>query len=1216
MNPERWERIGQLFHAALEQEPGRRPQFLREACAGDESLRREVEALLARHAESPDFLESPALEIEARALAGDLAEEGAFPENEPPEVAARAALPAPRPARPARPPWWMYALTALFLCDWTLRVYCIALGPRGFDFSSTWEGGHSVVATVVRGSAADQAGFRPGDILLALDGQAIRSRSDWRVVNPNLETGRTYRVDVDRGGRRLQVAYSMERVGLHDRWVFALWEADGLLLLATALLIGFARPNDPLSRLGALALATLSVSLSFWAHFPPGGAVLWRALPTIAGVLLWIPTLCSYLVGPVLLTFFGLFPRALIRARWQWGLVWLPALCFVPAYLHDGLLIVYRPTQAYENMWSAVFSGFGARLYGLYALLSVAAMTANYFRLTDLNDRRRLRVLLVGGAAVVLPAAFRLLIWRAESLPGIWRWLSSGVVDVLLAAAFVVFPASFAYSILRHRLLDIRLVIRQGARYAVARGALLWAVLALGVILAADLLVHGDQPLILILEERGWVYAALGTTALAMHSQRRRWGEAIDRRFFRDHYDAHRLLREVAVESGRARSLADAAPGVVARIETALHPEFAAIMHRPAADPSFQTLASAPSDKAPPPIAAHTSLISAIRAIGEPLDVLLGDSGWLRGRLPDREVEYVRRARIDLVVPIAMAPAQKEALLALGAKRSEEPYTRDDRDMLAVIASNLGLLLERPDAPAPHAKEGLEECPECGVCYDTGAGQCAKDGAALATVHVPRILAGRYRLERRLGSGGMGAVYEAADSALARRVALKVIREDRLGSYGAAQRFQREARAAAGFRHPNVVTVHDYGIEAGTCAFLVMELLEGATLRDVLRGRQRLEAGEVVGVFDGLCGAVEAAHRRQLIHRDLKPENIFLSCSPGGDGQTVKVLDFGIAKFLPGSEERAEPASLGETDVGILVGTPGYMSPEQLLGEEPAVSWDLWALAVTAYETLTGVLPFPSASKAEWRRSVLGGYTVRLSQHLAESAGVLGGVLYTLARSGPRDAPGVGGGVPAGSGAGAEPAHAAAPGQRDEAVAVGRNATGEPGDIHRLCRKGTGAGCRGATVHVTSVRPARVCRTRDGDGGGARCGTAETASRRHMIASRPSRFSVRPDVRQGLPASVTTAPVVSPRGSPCRREAGDGVLARRTGTHRRGAFAAGSWSVASCPLTAATGSTRSDSGAGRARSPRPRSSPSGSSRPTAGAGPGTSSPRCPAAPSR
>lgn len=978
MNPERWERIGQLFHGALEQEPGRRSQFLREACATDEALRGEVEALLARHAESPDFLESPALQLEARALA----EEGPSLDNGIPHAATRVPLPVSRSARSGRRPWWMYVLAALFLSDWLLRAYCIVLGPRGFDFAR-WEEGRCAVATVAPGSASDHAGLALGDVLLAVDGQDIRRRSDWRVINPNLETGRTYIFDIARQGRRLQVAYTVERVGIRDRWVYVVWEANGLLLFATAVLIGFNRPRDSLARIGALALVTLSVSLSYWAHFPPGGAAIWRALPSGVGALLWVPTLCSYLVGPILLTFSALFPRPLIRARWQWVILWLPALCFVPAYFHDGLLIVYRPPQAYDHILSNEAWSGGARLYGLYALLSLAALTANYFRLTDLNDRRRLRVLLIGGAAASLPAAFRLLIWRAPSLFGIWNWLSSGTANVLLTAIFVLFPASFAYAVLRHRLLDIRLVIRQGVRYAAARGVLLLAVLVLGVILVADLLVHGDQPLIRILETRGWVYAVLGGVAVALHSQRRRWTEAIDRRFFREHYNAHRLLREVASESSRARSLADAAPGVVAHIEAALHPEFAAIMHRPAADASFQTLASSPPDKAPPPIATDSGLISVLRTTGGPLDVLLGESGWVPFRLTGQELEYVRQARIDLVVPIAVLPAQKEALLALGAKRSEEPYTRDDREMLAAIGSNLALLLERPEVPAAHPKEGFEECPVCGTCYDTGAGHCARESAKLTTIRMCRILAGRYQLERLLGRGGMGAVYAATDSTLSRSIALKVVREDRLGSYGAAQRFQREARAVASFRHPNVVSVHDYGIEAGTCAFLVMELLEGTTLRDELRTCQRLDARRVIEIFHGLCSAVEAAHRGQLIHRDLKPENIFLARSPGGDGETVKVLDFGLAKFIPGSQERAEPASLGETDAGILVGTPGYMSPEQLLGEEPAVSWDLWALAVTAYETLTGVLPFPAASRAEWRRSVLGGHHKRLDEHLA-----------------------------------------------------------------------------------------------------------------------------------------------------------------------------------------------------------------------------------------
>ena len=248
---------------------------------------------------------------------------------------------------------------------------------------------------------------------------------------------------------------------------------------------------------------------------------------------------------------------------------------------------------------------------------------------------------------------------------------------------------------------------------------------------------------------------------------------------------------------------------------------------------------------------------------------------------------------------------------------------------------------------------------------------------------MPRNLAVRYRLERRLGRGGMGAVYEASDVTLSRRVAVKVLREDRLDSAGATQRFQREARAAAGFAHPNVVTIHDYGIVAGTLAFLVMELLEGATLREELKSRKRLSAARTVEIFRGVCSAVEAEHNRQLIHRDLKPENIFLARSSDTGSETVKVLDFGIAKFQPGSEQGTGMITSGETDTGILVGTPGYISPDQLLAEKPAASWDLWALAVTDYETLAGALPFPAATRDHWCQSVLEGRYTPLSKHLA-----------------------------------------------------------------------------------------------------------------------------------------------------------------------------------------------------------------------------------------
>jgi serine/threonine-protein kinase len=198
----------------------------------------------------------------------------------------------------------------------------------------------------------------------------------------------------------------------------------------------------------------------------------------------------------------------------------------------------------------------------------------------------------------------------------------------------------------------------------------------------------------------------------------------------------------------------------------------------------------------------------------------------------------------------------------------------------------------------------------------------------------------------------MGTVYLASDSALERRVAVKVIREDLVGNADAAERFRREARAAASFAHPNVVTVHDFGIAAGARAFLVMELLEGNSLREELRRQRRLPPRRVTGILHGVCAALETAHRRQLVHRDLKPENIFLVA--GESGEVAKLLDFGLAKFL--TSMTIQPTA--DTAPGVVMGTLRYMSPEQRRGGEAHASWDLWALSVVTYEMLAGAYPF------------------------------------------------------------------------------------------------------------------------------------------------------------------------------------------------------------------------------------------------------------------
>jgi serine/threonine-protein kinase len=720
--------------------------------------------------------------------------------------------------------------------------------------------------------------------------------------------------------------------------------------------------------MGAWVLATAAVALGS----PDGWAATWRHLPGLLGLLLWIPEISRFVSDAILFTFFAIFPRRIFSGRWPWLLLWTPPLTLLPWRVLGAYRVIYQPGHA-TDVPSWVFCAISLRS-AVYVMGSLVVLILSYRRLEDANHQRRVRVVLAG----VVTSALAVVAWvvigsgRAVNL-----WLLA--LQAVLYLLFLAFPLSFAYAILRHRLFDVGVLIRQGLQYAVARGVLLSLVPMLGAILLADAFLHGDLPLITVLALRGWVYVAVGSLALLAHTRRKHWLEALDRRFFRERYDAQRLLREVVEDIRQAGRLEWVAPRVTARVEAALHPEFVALLVHERSKASYRSLAAAPAGRAPPPLSAESKLAALARVLDTPLETPHSESGWLQLQLPPKDVDFLRQARIDLLVPISTASGRPEALLALGVKKSEEPYAQEDRNLLIAIASSLAILLERPPA-APAwlpVSEAFEECPQCGACYDSGAGPCPQEGANPVPMRLPRLLAGRYRVDRRRGRGGMGTVYEATDTALERRVAVKVIHDRLVGSAEAAERFRREARAAASFAHPNVVTVYDFGSVAETRAFLVMELLEGTTLREELCAQKRSAPPHVVEILRGVCSAVDAAHRRHLVHRDLKPENIFLS--RGEAGEVPKVLDFGVAKFLPA----AAPAT-ADTQSAVLVGTPAYMAPEQFRGQPVDPAWDLWSLAVITYEMLTGAHPFAGPTGADLSAVLMGRFTP-LTAHLQES---------------------------------------------------------------------------------------------------------------------------------------------------------------------------------------------------------------------------------------
>jgi serine/threonine-protein kinase len=213
---------------------------------------------------------------------------------------------------------------------------------------------------------------------------------------------------------------------------------------------------------------------------------------------------------------------------------------------------------------------------------------------------------------------------------------------------------------------------------------------------------------------------------------------------------------------------------------------------------------------------------------------------------------------------------------------------------------------------------------------------------------------GRYRIDERLGEGAMADVYRAHDPDIDRTVAIKVLKPEFARDPDLGARFLREARAAGALNHANIATIYDVG-EAQGVAYIAMELIEGQPLDTVLQQQGRMTYERVLDIGRQLAGALAYAHSCGVVHRDVKPSNILLSA----DGRTAKLLDFGVARIGD-----ADPATLARTQVGQLIGTPRYMSPEQALGLPVDHRSDLFSLGVVLYEMVTGKVAFPGTALA------------------------------------------------------------------------------------------------------------------------------------------------------------------------------------------------------------------------------------------------------------
>jgi serine/threonine-protein kinase len=256
----------------------------------------------------------------------------------------------------------------------------------------------------------------------------------------------------------------------------------------------------------------------------------------------------------------------------------------------------------------------------------------------------------------------------------------------------------------------------------------------------------------------------------------------------------------------------------------------------------------------------------------------------------------------------------------------------------------------------------LKVCPQCGTEYPANARFCEIDGTALRSATqgsdlVGAIVADRYHVMKKLGEGGMGQVYLAEHVKMGRKSALKVMHPGMKSDVDAISRFNREAANASRIAHPNVASVYDFGETPDGIIYLAMEFVDGPPLTSIIEQQGALPPTRAADIVRQTADALAVAHDMGIVHRDLKPDNIMVARRRDG-GDLVKVVDFGIAKAAGNEAQKV-------TKTGLVVGTPEYMSPEQLSGDKLDGRSDIYSLGLVAFNMLTGTLPFPSDSQQE-----------------------------------------------------------------------------------------------------------------------------------------------------------------------------------------------------------------------------------------------------------
>ncbi len=570
------------------------------------------------------------------------------------------------------------------------------------------------------------------------------------------------------------------------------------------------------------------------------------------------------------------------------------------------------------------------------------------------DARRRARIFAQGLLLGVAPVSLEVLLeelWRPYHdfvhRPGV-----EPVVGTIIFGALAIVPFVTAYAVLYDRVVEIRVVLRAAIQYALARYTIIVATLVPFGALAVFVFTHRDEPIAALMTGRRPIaLVSFGLLGLVALNLRGTWLARLDRRYFRDAYDAQLLVTRVV------GSVANDSPGeVVQRLRDAIGQALHADVEIFLVDDKRTALRHV--DDRLPPLSLRGTLAGLALGDQRPMEVDLENPGSTFRRLPATEQRWLSQGQFQLLVPLKAAGGAATGMLALTAKRSGLSYSAEEHRLLSTLGAATGLVLDSlrlRSTPDSSSGPAARECVACSRITSPEATQCGCGGHVVDAA-MPYMLRGVFRLEQRIGAGGMGVVYRAVDVDLRREVAIKTLPHV---TPARVARMRREARAMAAVVHPNLAVIH--GIEMWhDTPLLVQEYWPAArwppaSPHTAHRSSRFWKSARRSRNFCATC--METAS-------SIATSSRATSASRARYRQAVRFRLAHARRVSAGQSPRIGLTGTAAERTGAIVGTPHFMSPEAVRGQQAAPAVDFWALSVVLYYALTEAYPFAGPDAA------------------------------------------------------------------------------------------------------------------------------------------------------------------------------------------------------------------------------------------------------------